>query len=189
MKLTKRTVDALSPRQKQYVEYDTDLTGFGVAVYPSTIKSWICEYRPHGGGRGVAKKRVTLGKITQLTVEQARKAAADMLAAVRLGGDPALEKAERRASVTVGELIDLFDAQYVGTMLKPGTAVSHRTALEELRRAHGALKAAANPRSRCDPSHAHGRPPLRGQSRSRSLVQSLRMGGCKGIDPRGAQPG
>jgi len=39
MKLTKRTVDALSPRQKQYVEYDTDLTGFGVAVYPSGIKS------------------------------------------------------------------------------------------------------------------------------------------------------
>ena len=142
-KLTKRTVDALSPRKKQYVEYDTDLTGFGVAVYPSGIKSWICEYRPHGGGRGVAKKRVTLGKITQLAVEQARKAAADMLAAVRLGGDPALEKAERRASVTVGELIDLFDAQYVGTMLKPGTAVSHRIALEQLRQTHGALKAAA----------------------------------------------
>ena len=72
-KLTKRTVDALSPRQKQYVEYDANLTGFGVAVYPSGIKSWICEYRPHGGGRGVAKKRVTLGKVTQLTPEQARR--------------------------------------------------------------------------------------------------------------------
>ena len=131
IKLTKRNVDALTPRQKQYVEYDTDLTGFGVAVYASGIKSWICEYRPHGGGRGVPKKRVTLGKVTQLTAEQARKTAADMLAAVRLGGDPALEKAERRASVTVGELTDLFDAQYVATMLKPGTAVSHRIALEE----------------------------------------------------------
>ena len=143
IKLTKRTVDALSPRQKQYIEYDTDLTGFGVAVYPSGVKSWICEYRPLGGGRGVAKKRVTLGKITQLTAGQARKTAADMLAAVRLGGDPAFEKAERRASVTVGELIDLFDAQYVGTMLKPGTVVSHRIALGELRQAHGALKVAA----------------------------------------------
>jgi hypothetical protein len=143
MKLTKRVVDALSPRQKQYVEYDTDLTGFGVAVYPSGIKSWVCEYRPHGGGRGVAKKRVTLGKVTQLTPEQARKIAADMLASVRLGGDPASEKAERRAAVTVGELTDLFDAQYVGPMLKPGTAVSHRIALEELRRSHGALKAVA----------------------------------------------
>ena len=35
IKLTKRNVDALTPRQKQYVEYDTDLTGFGVAVYAS----------------------------------------------------------------------------------------------------------------------------------------------------------
>ena len=49
MKLTKRSVDALSPRQKQYIEYDTDLKGFGVAVYPSGIKSWVCEY-----GRTVA---------------------------------------------------------------------------------------------------------------------------------------
>jgi integrase len=147
MKLTKRSVDALFPRQKQYIEYDTELKGFGVAIYPSGIKSWVCEYRPHGGGRGTAKKRVTLGKVTQLPPEKARKTAADMLAVVRLGGDPALEKAERRASVTVGELIDFFEARYVGPMLKPGTAVSHRIALEELRRAHGALKATALTRS------------------------------------------
>jgi integrase len=155
MKLTKRSVDALFPRQKQYIEYDTELKGFGVAIYPSGIKSWVCEYRPHGGGRGTAKKRVTLGKVTQLPPEQARKTAADMLAVVRLGGDPALEKAERRASVTVGELIDFFDARYVGPMLKPGTAVSHRIALEELRRAHGALKATALTRSHVATLHFH----------------------------------
>jgi hypothetical protein len=144
MRLTQRVVDGVSPRQKQYVEYDTALTGFGVAVYPLGMKSWVCEYRPHGGGRGVAKKRVTLGKVTQLTAEQARKTAAYMLATVRLGGDPATEKAERRAAITVGELMDLFDAQYVGPMLKPGTAVSHRIALEELRRSHGESKAVAS---------------------------------------------
>jgi integrase len=122
-------------------------------VYPSGVKSWICEYRPHGGGRGVAKKRVTLGKTSQLTPDQARKAAADILAAVRLGGDPAQEKVERRASVILSDLIDLFDAQYVGPMLKPGTAVSHRIALEELRRAHGAMKAAALTRAHVTTLH------------------------------------
>ena len=147
VKLTKQSLASLKPRSKPYIEYDSELIGFGVAVYPSGIKSWVCEYRPHGGGRGVAKKRVTLGKISQLTPDQARKAAADMLAAVRLGGDPAQEKAERRASVTVGELIDFFDARYVGPMLKPGTAIGYRIALEELRRAHGALKATALTRS------------------------------------------
>jgi hypothetical protein len=96
-KLTKQSLPGLRSRSKPYIEYDADLSGFGVAVYPSGIKSWICEYRPHGGGRGVAKKRVTLGKTSQLTPDQARKAAADILAAVRLGRDPAQEKAERRA--------------------------------------------------------------------------------------------
>jgi integrase len=143
VKLTKQPVENLKPRAKPYIEYDTELIGFGVAVYPSGVKSWVCEYRPHGGGRGIAKKRVTLGKTSQLTPDQARKGAAELLAAVRLGGDPAQEKVERRASVTVAQLIDLFDAQYVGPMLKPGTAVSHRIALDELRCAHGALKATA----------------------------------------------
>jgi integrase len=154
MRLTKRVVDSLAPRQKQYVEYDAELKGFGVAVYPSGIKSWVCEYRPHGGGRGVAKKRVTFGKITQLTPEQARKTAADTLAAVRLGGDPAADRAERRKALTVGELVDLFDEQYVGPMVKPGTAVSHRIALAELRQAHGTLKAGSLSRSHVAALHA-----------------------------------
>ena len=61
-KLTKQSLTNLKPRAKPYIEYDADIIGFGVAVYPSGIKSWVCEYRPHGGGRGVAKKRVTLSK-------------------------------------------------------------------------------------------------------------------------------
>ena len=147
VKLTRQPLANLKSRSKPYIEYDSALIGFGVAVYPSGIKSWVCEYRPHGGGRGVPKKRVTLGKTSQLTPDQARKAAAEILAAVRLGRDPAQEKVERRASVTVGEMIDFFDARYVGPMLKPGTAVGYRIALEELRRAHGALKATALTRS------------------------------------------
>jgi integrase len=99
------------------------------------------------------EKRVTLGKTSQLTADQARKAAAEMLATVRLGGDPAQEKIERRASVTVGQLIDLFDAQYVGPMLKPGTIASHRVALERLRRAHGTLKATALTRAHVTTLH------------------------------------
>ena len=147
VRLTRQPLANLKSRSKPYIEYDSELIGFGVAVYPSGIKSWVCEYRPHGGGRGVPKKRVTLGKTSQLTPDQARKAAAEILAVVRLGRDPAQEKMERRAAVTVGEMIDFFDARYVGPMLKPGTAVGYRIALEELRRAHGALKATALTRS------------------------------------------
>jgi len=55
MKLTKRSVDALFPRRKQYIEYDTELKGFGVAIYPSGVKNDGSEYRPHRGGLGTAK--------------------------------------------------------------------------------------------------------------------------------------
>ena len=189
MRLTKRVVDALSPRQKQYVEYDKDLTGFGVAVYPSGVKSWVCEYRPHGGGRGVAKKRVTLCKVTQLTPEQARKIAADMLATVRLGGDPATEKAERRAAITVGELIDLFDAQYVGPMLKPGTAVSHRIALEELRRSHGALKAVALTRAHVAALHVRMADRPYAANRAAAVwSKAFAWGATRGLIPEGHNP-
>jgi integrase len=152
-RLTKQSLASLKPRSKPYIEYDADLGGFGVAVYPSGIKSWICEYRPFGGGRGVAKRRVTLGKTSQLTPDQARKAAADMLALVRLGRDPAQEKVERRATVTVSQMIDFFDARYVGPMLKPATAIGYRIALHELCRAHGALKATALTRSQVATLH------------------------------------
>ena len=103
--------------------------------------------------------------------------------------DPAQEKLDRRASITVGELIDLFDAQYVGPMLKPGTAVSHRIALEELRGAHGTLKATAfDPGTGHNPSFPHGGSALCRKSCRRSLVEGFRVGGRWGLVPEGHNP-
>lgn len=141
VKLTKRALDALAPQAKSYIAFDADLAGFGVRVMPSGVKSWVVEYRPHGGGRGVAKKRVTLGKTTTLTPEQARRAAADMLARVRLGEDPAHERAEKRKALTVADLCEAFEAEHVDGKLKPSTRDSYKAALERLKKAHGSLKA------------------------------------------------
>lgn len=142
-RLTKRAVDALQPRDKPYVAYDADLTGFGLRVMPTGVKSWIAEYRPDGGGRGVAKKRVTLGKVGALTPDQARRAASELLARVTLGADPAAEKADRRDAPTVSGLIDAFIAEHVDGKLKPASAISAKAGLERLRAEHGSLKAEA----------------------------------------------
>jgi Arm DNA-binding domain len=87
-RITKRTIDALKPQGKPYIVYDGDVKGFGVRVAPGGMKSYILEYRPGAGGRGVAKKRLTLGRHGALTAEQAREAALDALARVRLGPGP-----------------------------------------------------------------------------------------------------
>jgi Arm DNA-binding domain len=101
LKLTKRTIDALAPRAKAFIAWDLDIKGFGVRVMPSGAKTFVLEYRPGEGGRGVNKQKLTLGRYGSITVEQARKAAQDALARVRLGGDPQAEKMSRRAALTM----------------------------------------------------------------------------------------
>src|SRR3546814_13701311 len=82
-KLTKRYIDGLKPAAKRYPVYDAELKGFGVIVLPSGIISYIVEYRPDGGGRNVAKKRMTLGRVGEITTDQARTLARERLAECR----------------------------------------------------------------------------------------------------------
>ena len=55
-KITKRTVDALEPRDREHVLWDDEITGFGVRVRPSGRKTYIVKYRDRG--RAV---KVTIG--------------------------------------------------------------------------------------------------------------------------------
>jgi integrase len=189
LKLTKRSVDALEPGDKTYLARDADLKGFACRVTPAGAKSWAVAYRPRPGGRGVREKVATLGGVTQLTPDQARRMAADMLAQVRLGADPAAEKAERRKALTVGDLLDLFDAQYVGPMVKPGTALSHRIALAELRGAHGGLKAEALTRGHVATLHA--RMSDRPYAANRAVAvwgKAFTWAASRGLVPEGVNP-
>lgn len=120
-KLTKTVVDALAPRDKVYIVYDSTLRGFGVRVTPNGARSWIVEYRPHGGGRGVGKRRITLGATTVLTPDQARDAAGDVLAKVRFGEDAPHDRAARRTSPLLSDLIDEFMREEVRPIRKPRT--------------------------------------------------------------------
>jgi hypothetical protein len=107
-RLTKGTVQNLATRDRVYIAYDDALTGFGVRVTPKGMRSWIVEYRPHGGGRGVGKRRITLGSTAVLTPDQARAAAGDVLAKVRFGEDAPHDRAARRGSAMMSELIDEY---------------------------------------------------------------------------------
>ena len=121
-KLTKKTIDALPIRNRVYIAYDNVLPGFGCRVTPNGARSWIVEYRPHGGGRSVAKRRITLGSVSVLTPDQAREAAGDVLAKVRFGEDAPYDRAARRSSPMVADLIDEFMYDEIRPTRKPRTA-------------------------------------------------------------------
>jgi hypothetical protein len=58
-RLTKQIVDALTPRDTDYVEWCGKLRGFGCRVRPSGRKAFICQYRV--GGRNAPLRKVTIG--------------------------------------------------------------------------------------------------------------------------------
>lgn len=108
VKLTKRAVDAVRPDGKRSLWFDAELKGFGLKVEPSGVMTWIVEYRPGAGGRGTAKRRVTLGKLGALTPDEARGLAKNVLAKVHAGEDPAALKAEAKAARTIADLCDEY---------------------------------------------------------------------------------
>ncbi|MFN3892527.1 MAG: tyrosine-type recombinase/integrase [Beijerinckiaceae bacterium] len=124
VRLSKRLIDGLVPMTRQYIAYDSEIAGFGVRVNPTGRKSWIIEYR--SGGRNAPKQRLTLGPATQLTPDQARKSARELLARVRLGDDPQAERRAERTAMTVGDLLDLYLADEIAPKCAPNTLLLYR---------------------------------------------------------------
>ena len=142
-------------------------------VMPSGVKSFVVEYRPGVGGRGVAKRRLTLGRYGAMTVDQARTAALDALAHVRLGHDPQAEKSGQRASPTVADLIGQFVEEHVEAKLKAGTAQGYKIALEKLRAAHGGIKASQLTRGQVAALHSRMRGNPYGANRFLAITSKL----------------
>jgi len=105
--LTKRVADDLKPADKPYVAWCGKLPGFGLAVRPSGVMSFIAQY--DFGGRSGSTRRVTIGQYGKpWTAEQARKEAERILHDAKRGIDHAEAKAKKKAELTVGELCDEY---------------------------------------------------------------------------------
>ena len=116
--LTKRTVEALKPAEKSWIAWDEKLTGFGVRVQPSGMKSFIVNYRAGEGGRKAPNKRVVIGRYGRIAPDQARRMAQDMLGRVARGEDPAGERADARGVPTLARAFEIYMAA------KPDRAVN-----------------------------------------------------------------
>ncbi len=104
-KLSKKTVDAATPGDRDKYVWDSELSGFGLVVRPSGSKSFVYQYRTAEG----ASRRIKIGNYSDaLTADQARKKAKELFRDVLSGIDPLGEKRARRAAITVDKLLDLY---------------------------------------------------------------------------------
>lgn len=106
-KLTKRFVDTVQIRDKDYVVWDDELPGFGLRVFASGKRSYVIQYRAAGRSR-----RYAIGLHGVWTPETARKEARVQLGKVAQGENPAEERQLDRNAMTVKELAE----QYIKAM-------------------------------------------------------------------------
>ena len=66
MKLTKRSIDALEVKDKDYFAWDDELSGFGIWVFPSGRKQFVVQYRV-----GKLSRRMTLGRYGAIVPDRA----------------------------------------------------------------------------------------------------------------------
>jgi integrase len=102
MKLTQRIADtvALAAGKTETIHYDDAQPGFGLRIREGGSRMYVVAYK-----LGAKHRRMTLGSTAQLRLDEARGSAAKILARVRLGEDPAGEKAQAR-----GRAADVFEA-------------------------------------------------------------------------------
>src|SRR5215204_4511492 len=129
IRLSKRSVDAISPETNRSTVWDTDLKGFGLIVQPSGVKSYIVRYRI-GGGRSGTLKQMVVGRHGALAPDEARALGRKALAAVAHGQDPAGVRAQARGAVTLSDVAEAFMREHAEAKRKRTTAKHYRSLLD-----------------------------------------------------------
>ncbi len=189
LRISKRVVDGLKPRAKEFAIWDGKLPGFGVRVRPSGAMSYIVVYRA-GAGRGAPVRRFTIANVRKATPEAARRRAKVILGAVAHGHDPAGEKATERGTLTISELADRFMSEHVAQKRKPGTAAFYRHLLDKVIKPKlGATK--ADKVTRTQVARLHGslkRTPFQANRVLAVIGSMYAFAGRTGVVPEGVNP-
>lgn len=118
-RITKRSVDALDVREKEYVAWDRDLAGFGVRVLKSGRKVYVVQTRGRAGS-----KRVSLGRHGKLTANQARNRAVRFIRRIRQEHD--LNSKSPDGKISVAELAARYMRVDASVNCKPTTVELYR---------------------------------------------------------------
>jgi integrase len=124
-KLTKRTVEASQPGSRDVYLWDTEVRGFGVKITPPGARIYILKWQKDG-----AQRWLTLGRHGDLTADEARSKAEAMRGTIAHGGDPAAERDQRKATITIDEIADRYLAEHAEPHKKKSSVEEDRRNLK-----------------------------------------------------------
>ena len=125
-RITKKAVDALAAREREYMLWDRDIKGFGVRVHPSGRKVYLVKYRHRGR---IVKK--TIGPHGAIPPAAARARAAEIITAARTGRDlmGRVLPPRKEGATTMHDLARRFLEEYVPARCKPSSAHSYERSI------------------------------------------------------------
>ena len=92
------------PGQIEKFFWDADFRGFGIRALRSGRRSWIFQYRDEHG----RTRRIVLGDVAAINLEDARKAARRVAASIAQGNNPSVDRKKKRAVGTILGLVKSY---------------------------------------------------------------------------------
>src|SRR5215813_13974840 len=125
-KITQKLIDGLEPETNDYIQYDSDVRGFGVRVTPNRVKSFILNYRINRRVR-----RVTIGRCDEWSVTGARKEAETLRGKINDGFDPLQESDAECGAPSFAELTKEY-LEAAHTHKRPATLRNDRSMIDSI---------------------------------------------------------
>jgi integrase len=128
-RLTQGFVDTAAVTGKDYITFDSQISGLGLRITPTGKKIFVAQ--AYVARR---KRRITIGYAPDMTLSQARTEALQTLAAMRGGIDPTSDRrarlrAAQARSITIRELSERWITEFVIPKLKPRTVSDYQQLL------------------------------------------------------------
>jgi integrase len=127
-RISQKLISKMSaPPTGNYIEYDSEIPGFGVRITAAGVVAFILNYRIHG-----RERRYTVGRYPELTATAARERALHLRGRILDGHDPLEERERERTEPTLGDLATQYLEQYAATHKRQTSLRNDRQMIEKI---------------------------------------------------------
>ncbi len=185
MALTEKHIRDMGPGTGTRIEWDDQLRGLGVRITAAGVKAYVLNYRVDG-----RERRMTLGRVAELSLAAARKLASEEKALVRKGIDPLGQRDARRNAPLMAELFDRYLSDHARPNKKPRSVKEDERLIRlHLSPAFGQRKVAEITRNEIDRWHKSMKATPGAANRGRALLsKALNLAEVWGWRPDGSNP-
>ncbi|MBN9307008.1 tyrosine-type recombinase/integrase [Devosia sp. 67-54] len=125
--LTQKGIEAMPPQREAYRVPDQRAKGLAVRVATNGVKTWDLAFRITGTGQF---RRMSLGKVSDVSLEAARRRSNEITSAARAGRDLVEEEVRHaeseRARVSVRQLVEAYVKRRVRGRLRTASEIESR---------------------------------------------------------------